>query len=846
MNGSNSAWCVLLTNLKDWFVWFTIAFESLPALFWREACRKTHSSNRHGVVFLQLFVWGGMVWTMAHMGLSNLFAQELGAGQKFSRELWENGVGMIVEARRNVYLGRYLEAETIFEQLMRGQTLPYLWAEAADWLGKSGRYNPEGKYKKSQAHQVLLSAVNEVVLYVSSLGGAGGNGTFENPFGSIEEALSVVRMFKRQGRWPIGGVAIVLKPGRYYVTNSLVVGSSESGSELGPLVIRGTSVRDVIVCGGIRVTNLVPLISTGVEDARVRPDVRHRIWVSDLSGLGISNVPGLVLGGCASGRGFKTHPVWEVFWDGMPLPIARWPNSGFARITGVNLLKPVYSHGRVGSQEGVIHFKSQRVVDWASESEGWLHGYWFWDWADSYEKIQSVDVTNYLIRFEPPVHTYGFRTGQPFRAVNMLCELDEPGEWYIDRRNRRLYVWPPSSPARAEVWLSVFRDPFIVLSNASYVRIETITFEYGAGDGIHIVGGKGCEVAGCIVRNCGGDGITVRGGTNHVIRSCDIYNLGRGGVILEGGDRRRLVPASHRVNNCYIHHISRIDRTYTPAVLVKGVGHVIDHNVFHDVNSSALRVDGNDHLIEFNEVFRVVLESDDQGGVDMWGDPTYRGVTFRYNYFHHIGGWANPMREPELGRAGIRLDDAISGVVVYGNVFFRASAGKRGFGAVQIHGGKENILDNNLFIDCRAAVSLSPWTTNFWLDFVRGRLSKGDIDARLYLKRYPDLARLEEGPNINFFSRNVVINCGVFILRDDSRQICCHNLVSDNNPGIDEIAPGTFRIRPGNAELTKIGFHPIPFDEIGLYQDRYRVSIPYDVIRAARAEGGPSSLTVRR
>jgi hypothetical protein len=71
-------------------------------------------------------------------------------------------------------------------------------------------------------------------------------------------------------------------------------------------------------------------------------------------------------------------------------------------------------------------------------------------------------------------------------------------------------------------------------------------------------------------------------------------------------------------------------------------------------------------------------------------------------------------------------------------------------------------------------------------------------------------------------------------------------LVSDTNPGIDEIAPGTFRIRPGNAELAQIGFYPIHFDEIGLYQDKYRVSIPYDVIRAARAEGGPSSLIVRR
>jgi len=41
-------------------------------------------------------------------------------------------------------------------------------------------------------------------------------------------------------------------------------------------------------------------------------------------------------------------------------------------------------------------------------------------------------------------------------------------------------------------------------------------------------------------------------------------------------------------------------------------------------------MDGNDHVMEFNEVYRVVSESDDQGGVDMWGDPTYRGNIIRY------------------------------------------------------------------------------------------------------------------------------------------------------------------------------------------------------------------------
>ncbi len=36
-------------------------------------------------------------------------------------------------------------------------------------------------------------------------------------------------------------------------------------------------------------------------------------------------------------------------------------------------------------------------------------------------------------------------------------------------------------------------------------------------------------------------------------------------------------------------------------------------------------------------MFHVVTESDDQGAIDMWGDPTYRGNIFRYNYIHDVG-----------------------------------------------------------------------------------------------------------------------------------------------------------------------------------------------------------------
>ena len=109
-------------------------------------------------------------------------------------------------------------------------------------------------------------------------------------------------------------------------------------------------------------------------------------------------------------------------------------------------------------------------------------------------------------------------------------------------------------------------------------------------------------------------------------------------------------------------------------------------------------------MIELNAIRHVVQESDDQGGLDMFGNPLYRGVVIRWNRWSDITGGTH------CGAAGVRLDDMISGVTVHGNIFERCGAVQ--FGGVQIHGGQENVVDNNLFVDCFAGVSFSRWGEN--------------------------------------------------------------------------------------------------------------------------------------
>jgi hypothetical protein len=143
----------------------------------------------------------------------------------------------------------------------------------------------------------------------------------------------------------------------------------------------------------------------------------------------------------------------------------------------------------------------------------------------------------------------------------------------------------------------------------------------------------------------------------------------------------------------------------------------------------------------------------------------------------------------------------------------RCSTGKSGFGGIQIHGGKDNRVENNLFVDCAAAVSFTPWGADRWREFVNKALDSKDIDRELYLRRYPELAHLTESPNTNLVRSNITLRCGELLRRSPKAVNSSDNTI---------LAEGDFAF-PANTKLLKRpGFSPIPVSEIGLHADKWR------------------------
>jgi hypothetical protein len=593
----------------------------------------------------------------------------------------------------------------------------------------------------------LALPVAEVEFYIATEGSDANSGTKAKPFVTLERARDEVRRLKENDRLPKRGVTIRLRAGDYLRTNALELTAADSGASDSPIVWQAVKGETVGLLGGRKLTDL-KTVTDPPTLAQLDEAARGHVMQIDLRALGITDF------GEMKSRGFGRSALahCELFFDHKPTTLTRWPNEGeFANLTGY---PPASGHkdehgGQLGELAGGFLYAGDRPRRWQDTSDLWVHGYWAYDWANSYEKVAALDVEQRLIKAAPPHGHYGYRKDQRFYFLNVLEELDQPGEWFLDRKTGVLYFWPPETidaSSHHEILLSLLAEPLLKLTDVLHVTFRGLTLEATRSNAVEIRGGTSNSIAGCVIRNIGNSGVAISGGSGHGVVGCEIVDTGDGGVTLNGGDRKTLTPGGHFVENCHFACQGRWSKCYVPAVLMDGVGLRVSHNLIHDHPHCAILFNGNDHLIEFNEIHHIALETGDVGAIYAGRDYTYRGNRIRYNFIHHTGGVG-------MGSMGVYMDDCVSGTEVFGNIFYKVHW------AMFLGGGRDHRVENNIFVDCDPAVRMDGRgldTTPVWRDmvndFMRQRLA--EMPAALYRERYPALKALDryygspEGPAI--------------------------------------------------------------------------------------------------
>jgi len=319
--------------------------------------------------------------------------------------------------------------------------------------------------------------------YVSPQGDDAWSGTKARPnrshtdgqFATLERARDAIRTLKKAGRLPDGGMTVGLRGGIYPLPKTFELTAEDSGAPAAPIVYRAYGKEEVRLTGGKEIKGFQPVTDPEILK-RLDPAGRGKIVQADLKAQGVADFGSIKAGGF----GRLTQPTGlELFFQDRPMQLARWPNRDWAKIVAVP----------AGPQGGKLTYEGDRPARWTAAPDIWIHGYWTYDWADTYEKVKSIDPKKREIATCEPHGAYGYTPGKRWYALNLLEELDEPGEWYLDRRTGLLYFWPPAPLSEGKAVVSLLEGPLISLKDVSYVTLRGLTLECTRGSGVQIAGG---------------------------------------------------------------------------------------------------------------------------------------------------------------------------------------------------------------------------------------------------------------------------------------------------------------------------------------------------------------------
>lgn len=636
----------------------------------------------------------------------------------------------------------------------------------------------------------------------------------DGPLATIARARDEVRSLKATNP---GGICVEIAAGTYELPAALELTATDSGSPTCPVEYRGEG--EVRLVGG-RTLGGWSVVKDRAVLKRLPACARGKVYQTDLKAAGITDLAGINNAGV-----YRSDPGLELFFRDQAMTLARYPNRGYMRLAEV--LDNEGNPGKSGMAEtaaGRFVCDDPRPAAWQGEKDIWLHGFWVYDWSDERIQLGSVDPQKNIISLQPrPGRTYRLRKNQWFYALNVLPELDTPGEWYLDRDTGLLYFWPPSPLSKGKAVVSTVRD-LIRLKDVSDVTFRGLTLETGRGSAVLIGGGSNIRVVGCTIRNMGNWAVRVSGGTGHGVVGCDIYQTGQGGISLEGGNRKTLTPAGHYADNNHIHHTSRWDPVYQQAIALRGVGNSATHNLIDNVPHIAIGFADNDMTVEYNEIHSSVYQSNDAGAIytsppdETW---SMRGHKIRYNYLHNIHGFES------RGCMGVYLDDCFSSADISHNIFYDVANG------ILIGGGRDNSISNNVFINCRVAFTLDARGLG-WAKGVGTFATKELLDLNYkqppWSLKYPELLGILEdeplAPKGNSITRN--ISWGGPWGRIEPRVaelVKVQDNLIDVDPKFVGKPPSSFRLA-ADSPARKLGFRPIPFRRIGLYESPDRASWP--------------------
>jgi len=315
--------------------------------------------------------------------------------------------------------------------------------------------------------------------------------------------------------------------------------------------------------------------------------------------------------------------------------------------------------------------------------------------------------------------------GQPRYFIENVFEgLDNPGEWYLDT-NGDLYYYPlPGEDINTAEIIAPVLEQLISLTETDYVTFKDLTFTHTDWS-LPDTGWPGwfavsllatslkydrtehCSFEDNIVKHIGISGIGGNWNINNylTITGNKLYDIGGNGIIIRHiGTDLSSVKTSCVIFDNIIHDVGKIYREGV-GIRANGINMTVSHNAIYNSPYSGIifstekyREDLGENwedewkinVIEYNEIYNVMQELNDGGGIYVSGQQP--GSLIQNNYIHDILATEFHIRK-EGTFQGIYVDEGGKGFIIRNNLVLRTD------NALLMHKSPNNLITNNIFVD---------------------------------------------------------------------------------------------------------------------------------------------------
>ena len=613
--------------------------------------------------------------------------------------------------------------------------------------------------------------------YVATNGDDAGDGSFENPFATLDRALLAVSNRK--------GATIMIRGGTYQLNQSVKLSAQHSGTSTAPLFITNYEDEEVIFTTGLPFSG--DRFVRANEADFLPADALNRlntfktgnsanVYALDLETLDLTADD---LSAYASG---EKSPGLYVGDQGYR--VARWPNYGAEdsanRIEGgfvqtMNSKSDVKEVGRVtGGISSLyeanknnekeyfeIYFDStaykSHLLSYSqtavSGGQLFMYGSVYEQWDNRTFNLTLHEesalfglITKHFMRSDRP-SPYGvkYTSANHVYFFNMLEDLDTELEYQVDAKNMVLYVYSEESLAGKELTLAYHSFPAFEMIGAENVVLNGLKIERTFGYGISAQNIDHVIVQDFVFRNLSGYAVQMQNAKQSGVTYSEFYACN--GVNLMAGSHQASLEAERNFiqNNRFENAGDTHDMTF--GVYFAGVSSVVSHNYFLETRVFVGRT--YECIIEYNEFKRGSQYTHDDGPI--YVNDNTRALHVRYNYMHDLN----------KSGYGIYLDDLSSGNYVYGNVVHYADGAASGQ-CINLHNGSMNVIMNNICINANGPgisnnINYYPETINGestdggnlayrWADIIKNRLSVNGnfIAEEVRYSRFPMYAAYTE------------------------------------------------------------------------------------------------------